>query len=435
MSLQENGIEKVRIGMVLDQPFPPDARVEREASTLAANGYEVHLLCLQKNDDEPSEEFYRGFYVHRVNPQRVTVRVPRTKIKTRLSLTGIIKNAYRHLWNIDRPWQVLIDRFVQTYGINVLHIHDLRLVDTGLSVSQKYNIPQVSDLHENYPALMAMMKGKGDADKAARQKHKWELIEDRCVEKSDHILTVVEESRERLINKGGSPELITVLPNVTDIEKLGAVSKTYQMPADLKAKLDNKFVLSYVGYINGEHRGIQTVIDALALLKKDFPNLFFIAAGGYREPYLEKLNAQIQRKVVADQIYFTGWVDETEFPTYIAASDICICPHLENDHTNATFPNKAYLYHLFKKPVIVSGCKPLIRYVENTGGGLWYDSGDADHLADQIVQLYKDHLLREQMGESGYHEVINKYNWAVASQTLLDVYNDLFVDNFALDRV
>jgi hypothetical protein len=30
---------KIRIGMVLDQPFPPDARVEREAMALAEAGY------------------------------------------------------------------------------------------------------------------------------------------------------------------------------------------------------------------------------------------------------------------------------------------------------------------------------------------------------------------------------------------------------------
>ena len=34
----------MRIAMILDDPFPPDLRVEREAQALLSQGHEVHLL-------------------------------------------------------------------------------------------------------------------------------------------------------------------------------------------------------------------------------------------------------------------------------------------------------------------------------------------------------------------------------------------------------
>ena len=36
----------MKVGMILDAPFPPDLRVEKEALTLVSQGHEVILFCL-----------------------------------------------------------------------------------------------------------------------------------------------------------------------------------------------------------------------------------------------------------------------------------------------------------------------------------------------------------------------------------------------------
>jgi glycosyltransferase involved in cell wall biosynthesis len=407
------------IGMVLDQPFPPDARVEREAVALIEAGYEVHLLCLHDEPDEPTEEAYRGIYIHRVDPNTVTYRLPLVKSRTRFPYRGLVKNLARAFWNIDTPWYTLIDRFIWRFRIDILHVHDLRLVSTALSVANRYNVRVVADLHENYPALMEMFKGKKDPRRGHRQRKKWETIEKYATWEADRVITVIEEARDRLVAKGIRPQKITVLPNTVDIGKFEAA------PVDngVVRQFKTSFLLTYVGHINGPHRGIHTVLEAVAMLKEEIPEIYFVAAGAVRDHYMAELRELINQHHLHNHVGFTGWLDETQFVTYIKAADICLCPHLANDHTDSTFPNKVYLYHLFGKPVITSSCIPLQRYIEDTSGGAIFQSGDAKSLADKIRQLYRDDAMRRHMGEVGRQAVQAHYNWQHTARELVGMYD------------
>lgn len=421
--LKDTG-RKIRIGMVLDQSFPPDARVEREATALVEAGYEVHLLCALRPEDILSEEAYRGIYIHRVNPDQLTWTVPLVGWKWRWPYQGIFKNYFHHFHTIDTIWYTLIDRFARDYGLDVLHIHDLRLVKTALSVGDRRDIPVVADLHENYPALMQMMKGRHDPERGQVQREKWEAVETECLERVLQVITVTDEARDRLVRKDIPARKILVLENTVDIEKFQAAP----VDSDITRKYKPDFVLCYVGHLNDTHRGIQTVLQAMAKLKNEIPELKFLGAGAIREPYRKQLDAIIEEGGLQDRVHFTGWLDETEFVTYIEASDICLCPHIANDHTDATFPNKVYLYHLFKKPIIVSSAIPLQRYVETTGGGLTFQSGDADMLANLIRMLYSRPDLRLEMAKKGQKVVLERYNWKESAKTLVAMYDRLIED-------
>jgi len=410
-----------RIGMVLDQPFPPDARVEREAVALVEAGFEVHLLCMARETDHFREEVYRGIVLHRVLPEETFYPVPMTGLKTRLPYLGVFRNISRFLWNIDLEWQALMDQFIREQKIEALHIHDLRLVNTGLSLAERYNIPLVADLHENYPALMEMMKGKTDPERGARQRERWEQIERDGVHDADRVLVVIEEAKDRLVAKGIVPEKITVVPNTVDADKF----EQAPIDAEVIRQYKNAFLLTYVGHINSPHRGIHTVLEAMGALKGEIPELRFVAAGPVRDAYGETLKAIIDRYGLADRVDFTGWLDETQFVSYIEAADVCLCPHLVTDHTESTFPNKVYLYNLLKKPVIASSCKPLERYIADSGGGITFESGNAADLADKIRILYNNATLRKTLGDNGRRAVLDRYHWRHSAGRVVDVYRSL----------
>ena len=402
--------------MVLDQPFPPDARVEREAMALAQAGYEVHLLCAARDSDLLREEYYQGFYIHRVDPSAVSAG-----LLGRLPYTGLIRNCFREFKNIDTPWHTLIERFVKSYRIEVLHIHDLKLGPTGLDIARRLRIPMVADLHENYPALMEMMKGKHDARRGKQQRRKWDDIEDAVVAGASRVITVADEAKDRLMIKGCPGAKITVLPNTVDIDKFSQAV----IDPEVSRKFKANFLLTYVGHLNYAHRGIQTVLHAMAILRDEIPELAFVGAGGVREHYMAELAPLIEDAGLKDRVHFTGWLDETEFISYIDAADICLCPHLMSDQTNATFPNKVYLYHLCKKPIIVSNAIPLHRYVDETRGGAVFESGNAQDLAEAIRVLYRNAPLRRELATNGQQAVLAKHNWRETSRQLVELYSGL----------
>lgn len=419
--LVKDAKRKIRVGMVLDQPFPPDARVEREAVALTEAGFEVHLLCAARPEDTMMDEAYRGFYVHRVNPDEVSIEIPLLQKQSRFLYKGALKNFFHHFKNIDTAWHTLIHRFTKNYDIQILHIHDLRLVDTGLNIAFRYGIPLVADLHENYPALMQMMKGRNNPQRGIQQRERWEKIELEAIHRASRVITVAQEAKERLLEKGLPEDKVLVLENTVDMEKFLSAPVDQEVVRAFRPL----FVLSYVGHLNDTHRGIQTVIEAMAILKDEIPELHFIGAGSLREPYHDLLNGMIEAAGLQERVHFTGWLDETQFVTYIEASDICLCPHIANDHTNATFPNKVYLYHLFKKPVVTSNAIPLQRYIENTAGGLAFQSGDAKMLAELIRLLYNRPDVRKEMATRGHQAVLDRYNWQKTSQSLVEMYQQL----------
>ena len=133
----------------------------------------------------------------------------------------------------------------------------------------------------------------------------------------------------------------------------------------------------------------------------------------------------MDRHGLSERVEFTGWLDETEFVSYIEAADVCLCPHMVTDHTETTFPNKVYLYNLLKKPVLASSCKPLERYVADTQGGLTFESGNAGDLAAKIKKLYRDADLRASLGENGRQAVLDRYHWQHHAGRVVSVYRDL----------
>jgi hypothetical protein len=122
----------MKIGMILDKPFPVDDRVEKEARSLTEAGFDVHLLCFTFGD-LPKREIYKGIRIQRVY-------MPRPLYK-KLSALILLLPFYNGFW------KKRIRRFVHENRIDALHVHDLPLCGLALEVKEEYHIPLVADMH------------------------------------------------------------------------------------------------------------------------------------------------------------------------------------------------------------------------------------------------------------------------------------------------
>jgi glycosyltransferase involved in cell wall biosynthesis len=64
-----------------------------------------------------------------------------------------------------------------------------------------------------------------------------------------------------------------------------------------------------------------------------------------------------------------------------------------SEHTHVTMPNKVYDYMAFRKPVLVSDCRPMKRLVETHRCGLVFRSQDAEDLVEKVLQLRDPHCV------------------------------------------
>ena len=65
----------MRIGMILDAPFPTDPRVRNESSALINSGNEIFLFCLSYEKEFVKREIINGINVERFYCSRITYKL------------------------------------------------------------------------------------------------------------------------------------------------------------------------------------------------------------------------------------------------------------------------------------------------------------------------------------------------------------------------
>jgi len=400
----------MNIGMVLGNYFPPDSRVRKEAYSLVKAGHNVHLLCMKKkNKNQPTEEIINGISVKRISFGQNW-------------LSHKINALHFYIKFYQKEWAKEIEKLVLEKKIEVLHVHDLPLIKTTLTVGKKYNIPTIADLHENYPVDLYCFRSLIPVWRRIyfENPRRWGNYEKKILKYCNHIITVVDDAKERLIKDYSiSPIKITVVSNVVDTEYISSLS----MDKNLLEKYKNYFVISYVGSF-GPHRGLDTTIEAIEFIKEKIPKVRLLLVGGNGDE--EALKKLVKKRNLEKQIIFTGWQHSEKLSSFIHLSNICLVPHHRSPQTDACSPHKFFRYMFMKKPVIVSSCPSLKKIVEETKAGLVFEAGNAKDLADKIIQIYKN---PNGYGENGYRAVLSKYNWQNESKKLIELYNKIKNEN------
>lgn len=398
----------MNVCMVLaNKDFPPDIRVEKEARALRDAGYNIMILCASKGQ-RPLVDEWEGNKVIRMPAQPLAIKA--------------INWLFRSITFHDLQLGKHLPAVIRKNNIELLHVHDLLMLGTALTAAKKYGIPVIADLHENYPAALRYYLTGRSITKPIKwvlyKPSRWQAYEKRSALLAEHILVVVDEAKDRLEAEGIPGDKITVIENTVDVNHLSSIS----LDDELVQRYKDEFVISYIGGYGGQHRGLDTVIEAIPQILEQIPEAHLLLVGD--GPIKAVLQQMVAERSVESKVTFINWQPFEKIPSYIALSDVCLVPHHSNAHTEATSPHKLFQYMLLKKPVVVSSCKPLKRVVEETGGGLVFQAGDASSLAETVVQL-QDTQLRHNLGEAGYRAVKEKYNWSETSKILTGVYEQI----------
>ncbi|MDZ7746922.1 MAG: glycosyltransferase family 4 protein [Halobacteriales archaeon] len=397
----------MRVGMLLRETYPEDIRVRKEAAALRAAGHEVYLLCLAGEGTEPAA--VDGVAIERIDWDGYGVP------------TRAVNRASYLFGSFDGIWFRRARRFAAVHDIDVLHVHDLPLVRTGLWVARSLgDVRVIADLHENYPEAMTQYRSERSLfervqGRLLRPISRIERAEREAVQKSDALVTVVEEARDHYIaDCDGDPDRVHVVSNTVDLDRIDAMAQT-PVPEDVP----EGFVVSYVGAF-GPHRGLETLIRALPDAPEEV-SLLLVGAGSSESD--RRLRQLAKTEGVADRVTFTGWVDFEDVPRYIAASDLATVPHRETGHTATTVPHKLFQYMALETPVLVTDVGPLGSIVRETESGVVVPPENPTATAETIAGLVGENLTT--YGENGRRAVEEQYNWARDAERLRRVYDGL----------
>ena len=383
---------------IWDADYPWDIRVEKVCRSLQLK-HKVHLVC-RNAGRLPRYEELDGTIIHRLPA------MPKW--------TGPCNAIVGFPLFFNPVWFFTIWSTVRHTHADLLLVRDLPLALTAIVIGRWFKIPVLLDLAENYPAMLRdrlLFTPTSLIGRVIRHPAPATIIEKMVLALVDHIVVVVEESRDRLLAMGVRGDRMSIVSNTPPLDRWDGEQMHRKNTQGQDAP---HFV--YLGNLDGS-RGVDTAIKAISLLKDREINarLSIIGTG----PNIAQFRELAESLGVTDRVAILGRLGFSEVQKIMAEANVGLIPHYDTDAWNSTIPNKLFDFMSMGKPVVVSDAKPTARIVREEKCGVVFKAQDACDLTDAMMQV-KDSSVRDQLGRHGRASFIQKYNWTVDEKKLFE---------------
>jgi glycosyltransferase involved in cell wall biosynthesis len=395
-----------RGAVVLFSYYPADPRPRRAAEALVREGVLVDVICLQKNLGEARREIVNGVRVFRV-PLR---RRRRSKIRYIGQYTIFILRSFLCL-----SFRSILRRY------DFVHVHnmpDVLVFSALLPKAQGAKI--ILDLHDPMPELMMSIYNLG----AERYFVRWlKRLEKLSISFAHVILTPNKAFRELFISRGCPSRKIEIIMNSPEKDIFDPGK--YDSARRGNPNGEHPFKIMYHGLI-AERHGLETALEAIARLRPVIPALEFHIFGD-RTPYMKKVDARVEELGLRSCVRYRGYQPQTEIAKNICSIDLGIIPNRRSPFTEINMPTRIFEYLAMGKPVIVPDTRGIRDYF-GPESALFFNPGDAQSLAEAILDVYRDPQKAESIVARG-RTVYEAYRWELHRVQFLDRLNVLLTSS------
>lgn len=386
--------------IVENLPVPFDTRVWQEATTLAANGYTVSVICPKGKGFDKEYEMLDG------------VRIYRHDLPAEGN--GPLGYAREYFTALKEEWR-LARKVMREVGFHV--IHGCNPPDNIYMVARRFRsrgVDYVFDHHDICPELFEAKFGKKSG-----LLYRSQLWLERNTYRHCRFAFVTNESYRRIAIERGrmAPEDVTVLRSGPRLERLRIIPP---VPAIKRGK---RFMVGYLGVI-GQQEGIEYLLEAARYVRDELhrDDIFWGIVGG--GPHLEALRRMSSEMGLDDIVEFTGRVPDRKLLEYLNTADLCVNSDEYNEMNDKSTMNKILEYMALGKPIVQFDLTEG-RYSAQDAS-LYARPNDHRDLAAKIVELLDDEPRRKAMGEFGRRRVIEELSWEHTSKALLEAYDRYF---------
>lgn len=363
-----------------------DARVLKEAGSLAAAGYRVQVVALLDGSGEAIEE-RAGFTIVRIH--RKTPRRPQGLAKALLLLEYYLR-AFR---------------LVRGQRFDVHHAHDLDTLPLAAALARRADARLVYDSHELYPEI---------STHGPLMRLVWRRLESALIRRADAVVTVCESIAEELAERYRVPAPLTVL-NCPPAAALPAAAVPVNRLRERAGLVGDprKIVLYQGGLV--PNRGLSQLIAAA----RDLDDAVVVLLGwGKSEP---QLRWQIREDDLGDRVLIVPPVEQHELIDFTAGADLGVIPYEAVGLNNYyAAPNKLFDYIAAGLPVIGSPFPELRRFLEGLDLGRTCDPNPED-IAATANAILGDDALRERLAANA-RRAAKRLVWEEESRKLVELY-------------
>lgn len=197
---------------------------------------------------------------------------------------------------------------------------------------------------------------------------------------------------------------VAIIPNGVDIDKFKASS--------INSK-DNKTIITVSRLV--EKNAVKDLIDAIAIVAKKIPDINLLIIGdGYQKNDLMK---QVQILGLGENVKFLGEISNDLLPQYLAKASVFVRPSL-SEGLGISFLEAMAM----GVPVVATPVGGIVDFLEDGRTGLFCKVGDAQDIAEKIMTLINNEMLRQNIISRAREIILERYTWPSIAEKFRNLY-------------
>ena len=195
------------------------------------------------------------------------------------------------------------------------------------------------------------------------------------------------------------------IPNGVDVEALSSAPLLDGYPRPGKTVL-------FLGRYDESRKGMTVLLDALPKVAQRFPDVQLLVVGHGDESELRR-----QAGGLADRMRFLGLVDDAGKASAMRSADVYCAPNAGGESFGIVLVEAMAA----GTPVVASDLDAFRRVLRDGEVGRLVPVGDADALADALIEILQNDELRERYVAAA-SEAVSRYDWSVVASQIMRVY-------------
>ena len=388
--------------IVQNLPVPLDRRVWLECQALAAQGYEISVICPKGPGDPPFEEI-DGIHIYKYAPAP----------EARNALGFAIEFAYS--WVRTARLSVRVWR---RHGFDV--IQACNPPDTYWLLALLWKIRGVRfvfDQHDLNPELYLSRFGEPVGFAGRLQFNGLSWLERSTYRVADRVISTNESYKKVAVRRGQlHSDRVTIVRSGPDTTVMRPI---YPSPP-IRAGADH--LLAYIG-IMGPQDGVENILAVMDdLVHRRGRTGIRAVLLGFGD-CLEALRRESTERGLDDHIIFTGRVGPDQIAQYLSSADLGLGPDLNTPLNNVSTMNKTMEYMAYGLPAVSFDL--IETRVSAADTGIYVPSGNLKAFADEVEGLLDDPERRVCMGLSARQRVADLLDWRPQAEAYVGVFHEL----------
>ena len=237
---------------------------------------------------------------------------------------------------------------------------------------------------------------------------------------AQHVFVQSEAMKQLIATRGIAIEKMTAVPMGVDGETL--IVK--QIQAQRLPGWEGLPVIGYLGTLD-RSRELEVVIDALQLVRKQFPTARLLLIGDSPTPSdLDALRAHAAQLGLGQALHITGWLPALQAWPLLAAADLAVSYIPRGPLFDISSPTKSLEYLALAMPCVGNDTPDQVQVLNDSQAG-WLTQSSAAALAQAMQEILQDQAGARARASKGPAYIEAQRSYRVLAAALAATYQKL----------